>query len=89
MTYTEYKPYVIDTGYLFPPSLADFLGDEEEVYIFREVTEQLDISCVDSDFNGILGAWVTTVFKILVSAHGDARKRKKVRANPLKMQAFS
>jgi hypothetical protein len=62
MTYTEYKPYVIDTGYLFPPSLADFLGDEEEVYIFREVTEQLDISCVDSDFNGMghLGAWVTT-----------------------------
>jgi len=50
MTYTEYKPYVIDTGYLFPPSLADFLGDEDEVYIFREVTEQLDISCVDSDF---------------------------------------
>ena len=52
MTYTEYKPYVIDTGYLFPPSLADFLGDEDEVHIFREVTEQLDISCVDSDFNG-------------------------------------
>ena len=24
-----------------------------------------------------LGAWVTTVFKILVSAHGDARKRNK------------
>jgi transposase len=53
MTYTEYKPYVIDTGYLFPPSLADFLGDEDEVHIFREVTEQLDISCVDSDFNGM------------------------------------
>ena len=41
MTYTEYKPYVIDTGYLFPPSLADFLGTEDEVHIFREVTEQL------------------------------------------------
>ena len=24
----EYKPYVINTGYLFPPSLADFLGTE-------------------------------------------------------------
>ena len=36
-----------------------------------------------------LGAWVTTIFKIFVSAHGDAWKRKKVRANPLKMQAFS
>ena len=43
MNYTEYKPYVIDVGYLFSPSLADFLGDEDEVYIFREVTEQLDI----------------------------------------------
>jgi transposase len=53
MTYTEYKPYVIDTGYLFPPSLADFLGDADEVHIFREVTEQLDISCLDSDFNGM------------------------------------
>lgn len=48
MTYTEYKPYVIDTGYLFPPSLADFLGTEDEVHIFREVTEQLDIGCLDS-----------------------------------------
>jgi len=38
----EYKPYVINTGYLFPPSLADFLG-----------TELLDISCLDSDFNGM------------------------------------
>ena len=37
MTYKEYKPYVINTGYLFPPSLANFLGDEDEVYIFREV----------------------------------------------------
>ena len=53
MTYTEYKPYVIDTGYLFPPSLADFLGAEDEVHIFREVTEQLDIGCLDSDFNGM------------------------------------
>jgi transposase len=53
MTYTEYKPYVIDTGYLFPPSLADFLGTEDEVHIFREVTEQLDIGCLDSDFNGM------------------------------------
>jgi hypothetical protein len=48
-----HKPQVIQHSYLFPPSLADFLGDEDEVYIFREVTEQLDISCVDSDFNGM------------------------------------
>ncbi len=34
MTYTEYKPYVIDTGYLFPLSLADFLGAEDEAHIF-------------------------------------------------------
>ena len=40
----EFKPYDIDTGYLFPPSLADFLGPDDEVHIFREVTEQLDIS---------------------------------------------
>jgi len=53
MTDTEYKPYVIDTGYLFPPSLADFLGTEDEVHIFREVTEQLDVGCLDSDFNGM------------------------------------
>ncbi len=53
MTYTEYKPYVIDAGYLFPPSLADFLGTEDEVHVFREVTEHLDISHLDSDFNGM------------------------------------
>ena len=53
MNYTEYKPYIIDTGYLFPPTLADFLGSEDEVHIFREVTEQLDISCMDSDFSGM------------------------------------
>ena len=53
MTYKEYKPYVIGTGYLFPPSLADFLGDDDEVHIFREVTEHLDISCLDADFNGM------------------------------------
>jgi transposase len=49
----EYKPYVIDTGYLFPPSLADFLGTEDEVHVFREVTEQLNTSQLDSDFNGM------------------------------------
>ncbi len=49
----EYKPYVIDAGYLLPPSLADFLGREDEVHIFREVTEHLDISRLDSDFNGM------------------------------------
>ena len=49
----EYKPYVIDTGYLLPPSLADFLGSTDEVHIFREVTEHLDIGCLDSDFNGM------------------------------------
>jgi len=53
MIYTEYKPYVIDTGYLFPPSLADFLGAEDEVHIFREITEHLDIRGLDSDFNGM------------------------------------
>jgi transposase len=53
MTGIECKPYVIDTGYLFPPSLADFLGTEDEVHVFREVTEHLDISHVDSDFNGM------------------------------------
>lgn len=49
----EYKPYDIDTGYLFPPSLADFLGSDDEVHIFREVTEQLDISYLDAGFNGM------------------------------------
>ena len=49
----EYRPYVIDAGYLLPPSLADFLGPDDEVHIFREVTEQLDISLLDSDFNGM------------------------------------
>ena len=53
MSYTEYKPYVIDTGYLFPPTLADFLGAEDEVHIFREMTEHLDISFLDSDFSGM------------------------------------
>jgi transposase len=50
---TEYKPYVIDTGYLFPPSLADFLGPEDEVHIFREVTEAIDVGSLDSDFHGM------------------------------------
>jgi len=49
----EYKPYIIDAGYLFPPSLADFLGSDDEVHIFREVTEHLDISRLDSDLNGM------------------------------------
>lgn len=53
MSGTEYKTYVIDTSYLFPPSLADFLGSEDEVHIFREVTEQLDVNRLDSDFNGM------------------------------------
>jgi transposase len=50
---TEYKPYVIDAGYLFPPSLADFLGPEDEVHIFREVTEAIDVGSLDSDFHGM------------------------------------
>ncbi len=50
---SEYKPYIIDTGYLFPPSLADFLGSGDEVHAFREVTEELDIGSVDSDFSGM------------------------------------
>jgi transposase len=49
----EYKPYVIEMGYMFPPSLADFLGSTDEVHIFREVTEHLDISRLDSGFNGM------------------------------------
>ena len=48
MTGIECKPYIIDTGYLFPLSLADFLGTEDEVQVFREVTEHLDW-----DFNGM------------------------------------
>ena len=53
MTNFECKPYVIDTGYLFPPSLADFLGTEDEVHAFREVTEHLDVSHLDAGFNGM------------------------------------
>jgi transposase len=53
MAATEYKEYVINTGYLFPPSLADFLGTEDEVQVFTEVTEHLDISCLDTDFSGM------------------------------------
>lgn len=53
MAGVDYKPYVIDSGYLFPPSLADFLGPDDEVHTFREVTEQLDISGLDSGFNGM------------------------------------
>lgn len=53
MAEVEYKWYDIDTGYLFPPSLADFLGGEDEVHIFREVTEQLDVSGLDSEFSGM------------------------------------
>jgi transposase len=53
MTGVECKPYIIDTGYLFPPSLADFLGTDDEVHAFREVTEHLDVSHLDSDFNGM------------------------------------
>lgn len=49
----EYKPYDIDTGYLFPPSLGDFLGSDHPVHAFREVTEHLDVSCLDSGFNGM------------------------------------
>ena len=53
MTGLEYKPYVIETGYLFPPSLADFLEPTDEIHILREVTEHLDISHLDSDFSGM------------------------------------
>ncbi len=49
----EYKSCIIDTGYLFPPSLADFLGSNDEIHILREVTEHLDISHLDSGFNGM------------------------------------
>jgi len=53
MTEVKYKGYDIDTGYLFPPSLADFLGPEDEVHIFREITEQLDVSHLDSGYSGM------------------------------------
>jgi len=53
MVTTDYKPYIIDMGYMFPPSLADLLGPTDEVHIFREVTEHVDISSLDSDFNGM------------------------------------
>jgi len=53
MSSTEYKPYVMDVGYLFPLSLAEFLGPDDEVHLFREVTEHLDVSCLDSEFNGM------------------------------------
>jgi transposase len=53
MTGVECKSYIIDNGYLFPPSLADFLGTEDEVHAFREVTEHLDVCYLDSDFNGM------------------------------------
>ena len=51
MTYTEYKPYVIDTGYLFPLSLADFLGAEDEVHIF---SHSYGLTAQDSEmFNSV------------------------------------
>jgi transposase len=49
----EYKPYAMEMGYLFPPSLADFLGTADEVHIFAEVTERLDISRLNSNFSGM------------------------------------
>ena len=49
----EYKPYDIDTGSLSPPSLADFLGSDDEVHIFREATERLDVKCLNSEFSGM------------------------------------
>jgi len=53
MATIEYKEYVINNGYLFPPSLADFLGNDDEVQVFNEVTEHLDVSCLDTDFSGM------------------------------------
>ena len=53
MAAIEYKEYVMNAGYLLPPSLADFLGSEDEVHAFAEVTEGLDISCLDSGFSGM------------------------------------
>lgn len=49
----EYKPYTLEMGYLFPPSLADFLGSEDEVNIFAEVTAHLDVSRLNADFSGM------------------------------------
>lgn len=50
---TEFKPYVIEMDYMFPPSLIDFLGTTDEVHIFAEVTERLDISRLNSNFSGM------------------------------------
>ena len=49
----EYKPYAMEMGYLFPPSLADFLGTADEIHIFAEITERLDISYLDLNFSGM------------------------------------
>lgn len=49
----EYKPYIVDSGYLFPPVLADFLGPDDEVHVFKEVTDHLKIDCLNSDFDGM------------------------------------
>jgi transposase len=49
----EYKSYVTEMSYLFPPSLSDFLGSTDEVHLFCEVTSSLDISQLDSDFGGM------------------------------------
>jgi hypothetical protein len=64
MTYKQYKSYIIDGGYLFTAPAADFLGDADEVHIFIEVIEPLDIKGVDSNFN-IMGQ------KPLSSADGE------------------
>ena len=53
MAEVGYKAYEIDTGYLFPPSLAGFLGSEDEVHIFREVTEQVEVGGLDSGYSGM------------------------------------
>jgi len=37
----------------------------------------------------LLGAWVTTIIKMLVSVRGDVRKREKVRFRPRKGVAIS
>jgi transposase len=49
----EYKDYVIGASYLFTPSLSDFIGPNDEVHAFAEVTEHLDVSGLDSDFSGM------------------------------------
>ena len=74
MTYTEYKPYVIDTGYLFPPSLADFLG--AALVQMAEETFCYHVNETKSDFSN----WVRDVI-------GDDKLSRDLKKNATSAQA--